>query len=54
MDAGAVQDTTDCAFAFELAVTDVGAPGAAAGTAASEATDTSPAPVEFVPVTVNV
>ena len=54
MDAGAVHDTTDCTFAFEVAVTDVGAPGAVAGTAVADATDATPVPAEFVAVTVNV
>ncbi|CAB4950399.1 unannotated protein [freshwater metagenome] len=54
MEAGAVHDTTDCAFAFDVAVTDVGAPGAVAGMAPAEATDAGPVPNEFVAVTVNV
>ncbi|CAB4950428.1 unannotated protein [freshwater metagenome] len=54
MDAGAVQDTTDCAFAFDVAETPVGAPGAVAGTAALDATDAAPVPRAFVAVTVNV
>ena len=54
MEAGAVHETTDCAFTFEVAVTDVGAPGATAGTAAADATETAPVPAEFVALTVNV
>ena len=54
MEAGAVHETTDWPFAFEVAVTDVGAPGAVAGTAAADATETAPVPAEFVAVTVNV
>ena len=54
MEAGAVHDTTDWPFAFDVAVTDVGAPGAVAGTAAADATDATPVPAEFVAVTVNV
>ena len=51
---GADQDTTEDTFAFELAVTTVGAPATVAGTAAAEATDTEPVPALFVAVTVNV
>ena len=54
MEAGAVHDTSDWPFAFEVAVTDVGAPGAVAGTAAADATDATPVPAEFVAVTANV
>ena len=54
MEAGAVQETTDWPFAFDVAVTDVGAPGAIAGIAAPDATDATPVPAEFVAVTVNV
>ena len=54
VDAGAAHETTDCAFAFDVAVTNVGAPGAVAGTAAPEAADATPVPAEFVAVTVNV
>ena len=41
-------------LAFDVAVTDVGAPGAIAGIAAPDATDATPVPAEFVAVTVNV
>ena len=54
MEAGAVHDTTDWPFAFDVAVTDVGAPGAVAGTAAADATDATPVPAEFVAAAVNV
>ncbi|CAB4950417.1 unannotated protein [freshwater metagenome] len=54
IDAGAVHETTDWPFAFEVAVTDVGAPGATPGTAAADATDATPVPAEFVAFTVNV
>ena len=54
MGAGAVHDTTDWPFAFDVAVTDVGAPGVVAGIAPEEATDATPVPAEFVAVTVNV
>ena len=51
---GAVHDTTDWAFAFAVADTEVGAPGAVAGTTAPEAVDGEPVPAAFVAVTVNV
>jgi len=54
VDDGAVHDTTDCAFAFAVAATDVGAPGAVAGTTAPDADDAEPVPAPFVAVTVNV
>ena len=54
MEAGAVQETTDWPFAFDVAVTDVGAPGVVAGIAPAEATDATPVPAEFVALTVNV
>ena len=54
LEAGAVHDTTDWAFAFDEAKTAVGAPGAVAGIAAADATDAAPLPAEFVAVTVNV
>jgi len=53
-EAGALQDTTDWAFAFAVADTEVGAPGAVAGTTAPEAVDGDPGPAAFVAVTVNV
>ena len=51
---GAVQDTTDCPFAFDVAETDVGAPGTVDGTAVEDASDAVPVPLAFVAVTVNV
>ena len=51
---GAVHDTTDCAFAFAVAETEVGAPGTVAGTTALEGTEATPVPAAFVAVTVNV
>ena len=54
VDAGAAHETTDCAFAFDVAVTNVGAPAAVAGTAAADATDARPEPAEFVAITTNV
>jgi hypothetical protein len=52
--AGAVHETTDDAFRFEVASTAVGAPGADAGTAAADAAETTEVPLIFVAVTVNV
>jgi hypothetical protein len=54
VDDGAVHDTPDCAFAFAVAKTEVGAPGTVAGTTALEATEATPVPAAFVAVTVNV
>jgi hypothetical protein len=54
LDTGAVQDTTDCVLAFDVAVTAVGAPGVVAGTAAGEATEDGPAPKLVEAVTVKV
>ena len=58
MDAGAVHDTIDDAFAPDDAVTDVGAPGtvavAADGMTAFDFAETGPAPTTFVATTVNV
>ena len=54
MEAGAIHETTDWPFAFDVAVTDVGAPAAVAGTAVADATETAPVPAEFVAFTVNV
>jgi len=51
---GAVQDTTELAFTFDVADTAVGAPGAVAGTAAAEAIDAAEVPEAFVAVTLNV
>jgi hypothetical protein len=51
---GAVQDTTEDAFALEVAETSVGAPGIAAGVAAAEAVEATEVPIEFVAVTLNV
>ena len=39
LEAGAVQDTTDWALAFDVAVTPVGAPGVVAGMAAADAAE---------------
>ena len=52
--AGAVQETTELALALDVAVTAVGAPGAAAGMAAAEAAEAGLVPAELVAVTVNV
>ena len=54
VDAGADQDTTDCAFALAVAETPVGAPGTVIGTTAAETLDAGPVPEEFVAVTVKV
>jgi len=51
---GAVQETTDCAFSFEVAFTRVGAPGTVVGIAAAEAADATDVPLGFVAVTMNV
>jgi hypothetical protein len=51
---GAVHDTTDCAFAFAVAETEVGTPGTVAGTTALEAEEAEPVPTTLVAVTVNV
>ena len=53
MEPGAVHETSDCAFAFDVAVTDVGALGTVAGIAPADATDALPVPSEFVAVTTN-
>jgi hypothetical protein len=53
LEAGAVHDTVACP-APAVAVTPVGAPGAAAGVTALDAADAGPVPAEFVAVTVNV
>jgi len=54
VDTGAVHDTTDDAFAFEVPDTEVGAPDTVEGTTADEAVDAEPVPLAFVAVTVNV
>jgi hypothetical protein len=54
LEAGAVQETTDDALSAEVALTDVGAPGATDGTADADAADATPVPDTFVAVTVNV
>jgi len=53
-DAGAVQEITDWVFAFEVAITLVGAPGDVAGTAAAEAVEAAEVPDTFVADTLNV
>ncbi len=54
LDAGAVQDTTDWALAYDVPATAVGAPGAVAGMAGAEAADAGLVPAEFWAVTVKV
>ena len=54
MEADAVQDTTDCALALDVAATAVGALGVVAGVAADEGADVPLVPAELVAVTVNV
>jgi hypothetical protein len=51
--AGAVQDTTDWALAFDVALTPVGAPAVPA-TSAFDADEAALVPAELVAVTVNV
>ena len=51
---GAVQDTTDWVFSFDVAFTAVGELGTVVGTAAAEATEATDVPLRFVAVTVNV
>jgi hypothetical protein len=51
---GAVQETTDWAFAAPVADTPVGTPGTVEGTTETEASETEPVPDTFVAVTVNV
>ena len=51
--AGAVQDTTDWALAFDVAVTAVGAPGLPA-TSEFDAADAAPVPAELMAATVYV
>jgi hypothetical protein len=50
---GAVQDTTDWAFAAPVATTEVGAPGTVEGTTEADAEEAEPVPDTFVAVTVN-
>jgi len=50
---GAVQDTTDCAFAPPVATTSDGTPGTVDGTAAAEESELEPVPDTLVAVTVN-
>jgi hypothetical protein len=54
LEAGAVHDTTDWALAKEVAVTPVGAPGAAAGVAVADGAEAGPVPEPLVAVTVKV
>ena len=53
-EAGAVQDTTDWAFWWAMAVTPVGAPGMVDGVAATGGDDAGLVPTPLVAVTVNV
>ena len=50
---GAVQDTTEWAFAAPVAETAVGAPGTVEGTIEADAEEAEPVPDTFVAVTVN-
>jgi hypothetical protein len=52
--AGAVQETTELALAFDVAATAVGAPGTVAGIAAAEAAEAALVPAELVAVTLKV
>jgi len=54
LEPGAVHEITDSAFAFDDAITFVGAPGAVAGVAAADAIDADEVPEMFVAVTLNV
>lgn len=54
MDAGAIHDTTDRLLAFEVADTDVGAPGRVAGVAGPDGAEAAPVPAALVALTVNV
>ena len=54
LEPGAVQETTDWPFTFELAETEVGAPETVDGTTAADALEAAPAPRAFVAVTVKV
>jgi len=51
---GAVQDTTDWAFAAPVADTAIGTPGTVEGTTEAEASEAEPVPEAFVAVTVKV
>ena len=51
---GAVQETVEEPLALEVAVTEVGAPGAVAGVAAAEAVEADPVPAALVALTVKV
>ena len=51
---GAVQDTTDWVFAFEVATTEVGASGTVAGATLADGADAAPDPAELVAATTNV
>jgi hypothetical protein len=51
---GAVHVITELLFAFDVAVTPVGAPGAAAGSTLADASDSAEAPDPFVAVTLKV
>ena len=53
-DAGGVHDTTDRASAFEVAVTERGAPGRTAGVADGDGAEALPAPTALVAATVKV
>lgn len=50
---GAVQDTTDWAFAAPVATTEMGAPGTVEGTTEADAEEAEPVPDTFVAVTAN-
>ena len=54
LEAGAVQDTTEEELAFEVAVTEVGAPGLVAGMTAADGAEAGLEPTELMAVTVNV
>jgi len=54
LETGAVHEITDSEFAFDDAITFVGAPGAVAGVAAADAIDAVEVPEIFVAVTLNV
>jgi len=51
---GAVQETIDCPFAYEVADTPAGANGTVEGIAAADAADAAEGPLGFEAVTVNV
>jgi hypothetical protein len=54
LSAGAVHEMTELAFAFEVAVTFVAAPGAVAGTTAVDAVDDTELPDALMAMTLNV